>query len=265
MQPILVADLFEPLHDELIALLRGLTPDEWNARTVAGDWSVKDIAGHLLDSALRRLSFGRDEHRPNIAFEPNVWNAEWIAAMRRVSPRILLDMLDRYGRESSNYLASIDPNGTATFGVAWAGEETSAAWFDVARELTERWHHQQQTRLAVGAPPLTDPRWSRPVLETFLRALPHRYREVAPPPHTEISLRVRGAETYDFTLLRDAEAWSLWRGVTPAPAAGLDLDEETAWRALTRGMPAEETRRRAAVSGDTELVQPFFHTLAVMA
>ena len=37
------------------------------------------------------------------------------------------------------------------FGVAWAGEERSPAWFDVARELTERWHHQAHIRLATGA------------------------------------------------------------------------------------------------------------------
>ena len=33
-----------------------------------------------------------------------------------------------------------------------AGEAVSANWFDVAREFTERWHHQQQIRLAIGGP-----------------------------------------------------------------------------------------------------------------
>ena len=65
--------------------------------------------------------------------------------------------------------------------MAWAGESESQSWFDVARELTERWHHQQQIRLAAGAPPLDDPRWSGPVFETFLRALPFRYRDTAAP------------------------------------------------------------------------------------
>src|SRR3990170_4384967 len=38
--------LFAPLHDELIALLRDLSPDEWNAPTAAGDWTVHDVAAH---------------------------------------------------------------------------------------------------------------------------------------------------------------------------------------------------------------------------
>ena len=58
-EPILVAHLFAPLHDELLALLRSLTPDEWDAPTVAGAWTVKDVTAHLLDTCLRRLYAGR--------------------------------------------------------------------------------------------------------------------------------------------------------------------------------------------------------------
>jgi uncharacterized protein (TIGR03083 family) len=276
LEPIDTAPLFAPLGAELLGLLRSLRAEQWVLPTLCPGWQVRDIAAHLLDSGLRRIAIDRDGQAPPPPAEPihsyqdlvahlNRLNADWVRAMRRISPASLVSLMAVLEAELPPVFLALDPGARARFSVAWAGEEESQVWFDVARELTERWHHQQQIRLAVGAPPLTDPRWSRPVLETFLRALPHRYREVAPPPHTAIALRVRGAETYDFTLLREAEAWSLWRGVTPAPAAGLDLDEETAWRALTRGMPAEEARRRAAAAGDTDLVQPFFHTLAVMA
>ena len=54
LQPILTAHLFGPLNDELIALLLGLSPEEWNAPTVAGAWTVKVVAAHLLDTTLRR-------------------------------------------------------------------------------------------------------------------------------------------------------------------------------------------------------------------
>ena len=59
---ILVADLFPPLDGHLLALLRDLTPVDWGRPTVCVGWSVKDVAGHLLDTATRRLSFDRDRH-----------------------------------------------------------------------------------------------------------------------------------------------------------------------------------------------------------
>jgi hypothetical protein len=34
--------------------------------------------------------------------------------------------------------------------VAWAGEAESKNWFHVARDYSEKWHHQQQIREAVS-------------------------------------------------------------------------------------------------------------------
>ena len=72
---------------------------------------------------------------------------------------------------------SIDPFAPAHWAVAWAGEEPSAHWFDVGRDYTERWLHQQQIRDAVGAPPLTGREWLHPVLDLFVRARPVAYRD----------------------------------------------------------------------------------------
>src|SRR5262245_39689709 len=98
MEPILVADLFPPLYTELIALLRGLGADDWNRPTLCSRWSVHDIAAHLLDDDLRRLSFHRDGHRPPVGPQGpgdaalaefiNRLNAEWVTAARRLSPRV---------------------------------------------------------------------------------------------------------------------------------------------------------------------------------
>jgi len=59
--------------------------------------------------------------------------------------------------------------------VSWAGEEESANWFDTAREFTERWHHQQQIRLAVNKPGIVTREFYFPVLDCFMRALPYAY------------------------------------------------------------------------------------------
>ena len=60
--PLLTAHLFPTLDARLIDLLRSLTPDDWERQTVAPKWKVKDVAAHLLDTQLRKLSFGRDRY-----------------------------------------------------------------------------------------------------------------------------------------------------------------------------------------------------------
>jgi uncharacterized protein (TIGR03083 family) len=275
-----VGHLFPPLGRELVTLLRGLPPEAWSAPTVCRAWAVRDIAAHLLDTGLRRLSFGRDDHtrpppeRPITGYADlvaflNAANAEWVAAARRLSPRLLVDLLEWLEPQLAEHLASIDPDGQALFSVAWAGEETSAAWFDVARELTERWLHQQQIRLAVGAPPLADPELSRAVFDTFLRALPHAYAAVEAPVGARLQISIRGGQTYDYTLERTGGGWRLLAGVAasaaPAPSSRVTLDEEPAWLLLTRGLRPEEGRSRATIDGDAALADAFFHAVAVMA
>ena len=167
--PLITAHLFPTLDARLIDLLRSLAPDDWERQTIAPRWKVKDVAAHLLHTQLRKLSFGRDGYapspRPAIASDRDLvsfidrLNAEGVTVYRRLSPAVLIAWMEQTSREAAKYYASLDPFAPARFGVSWAGESVSANWFDIARELTERWHHQQQIRLAVGEPadPAPDP------------------------------------------------------------------------------------------------------------
>jgi len=268
LQPLLVTDRFAPLGASLIDLLRSLQEEQWNLPTVCPAWSVKDIAAHLLDTACRRLSPrppGRQfaDYRELVDFL-NDLNAQWVIAMRRLSPRLLTDFLDLVEPRLAEHLLALDP-WSPGIPVSWAGEAESQSWFDVARELTERWHHQQQIRLATGAPPLDDPLFSAPVLETFLRALPHRYRNVEAAEGASLVVRIEGRIPYTYTLRRLTSGWDLLQGEARDAAARIILDEEPAWLLLTKGMKGEAARERAAVEGDPQLAASFFDVVAVMA
>ena len=276
LAPTHVPHLFAPLGRDLVALLRGLSAEAWERAAVCRAWAVKDIAAHLLDTALRRLSVGRDGHRlappplPVTGYRDlvgflNGLNAEWVTALRRVSPQLLSELLAWVEPPLAEHLSAIDPWAPATFAVSWAGEESSPGWFDVARELTERWLHQQQIRLAVGAPPLAEPELSAAVFDTFLRALPHTFARRTAPPGTAIVLEVRGERAYAYTLERADRGWQLLAGAAAEPAARASLDEQTAWLLLTKGMPGAEARAHATITGDAALLAPFFDTIAVMA
>jgi uncharacterized protein (TIGR03083 family) len=275
VRPLLVADRFAPLGEQLIALLRSLREEQWSLPTVCPAWCVKDIAAHLLDTACRRLSAGRDrtrlpppersiaEYRDLVGFLDEL-NAQWVTAARRLSPHLLTDFMELVEPQLSEYFLTLDPWAPAGISVAWAGESESLTWFDVARELTERWHHQQQIRLAAGAPRLDDPHLSQPVLETFLRALPHRYRDVEAPAGASLTVRIEGRVPYLYTLSREPACWVLLAGEAADSAARIAIPEEPAWLLLTKGMKPEAARERASVEGDLRLAAPFFAVVAVM-
>ncbi len=87
-----------------------------------------------------------------------------------------LEMTDPLLYQHFKALPPFEPAGVS---VAWAGEAQSFNWFDIAREYTEKWLHQQHIREAVSRPVLAERRWLHPVLDTFMRALPYTYRGVA--------------------------------------------------------------------------------------
>jgi uncharacterized protein (TIGR03083 family) len=268
-------DLLPGLHSELMALLRRLGALDWAKPTACALWSVKDIVAHLLDTSLRRLSYGRDglDATPDRSVTTyaelvaylNRLNAEWIRAAQRLSPRVLIDFLDVTGPQLHAFFRSLDPHAPAAFGVAWAGEETSPNWFDIGREYTERWLHQQQIREAVGAPGLSARAWLHPTLDIFVRALPFTYREVRAEVGRSLRFEIRGEAGGVWTLVRGPESWRLFVGSAPAAAAGVSLDQEAAWKLFSKGLSIEEARKRIRIEGDSRLGQPVLGSLAVMA
>jgi hypothetical protein len=107
----------------------------------------------------------------------------------------------------ANFHESLDPFEKAAFTVSWAGEETSLNWFDTARELTERWHHQQQIWLATDRSGLMTPELYNPVLDCFLRALPYAYRHTQASDGTSILLEVSGECGGKWILLKEVDRW----------------------------------------------------------
>jgi uncharacterized protein (TIGR03083 family) len=275
LEPVLLFDRVGPLHTELIALLRGLGPGDWHRPTACALWSVRDITAHLLDDDLRRLSFHRDGQPPpaggaidgyaSLVAMINRMNAEWVAVARRMSPRVLIELLEVTGPMVVDLFRSIDPHAPAHWAVAWAGEQASAHWFDVGRDYTERWLHQQQIRDAVGAPPLTGREWLNPVLDLFVRAVPVAYRAVVREDGTAMRLAIEGPAGGDWTLRREAGTWHLLAGRHPAPDATVTMSDDTAWRLFSKGLGREAARGRIRVDGDQALGEVVLGALAVMA
>ena len=278
--PIKTAHLFRDLHVHLVTLLRGLAADDWNRPTVCSRWTVKDIASHLLDGCVRRLSAQRDRYVPPgdsprfasyeelLAYLDRL-NADWTAATRRVSPRVIVELLEVTGIALAEMFETADPFAPALFPVAWAGETHSLMWFDIAREYTERWHHQRQIVDAVGAATAIDePRLYHPVLDTFLRALPHAFCDVVAEEGTVVVVGITGPAGGDWRLRREDGAWQLLQAAGGPVAARVVMPQDVAWRVFTK------RRNRAAVlrafpsirlEGDENLGGRVLEVVSIMA
>lgn len=271
VEPILVVDLFEPMLDRLLQLLRHLSEQQWKSPTPCPGWTVKDIALHLLGDEMNQLSRGRDNDTSSLlppgldlVSRINRHNQLWVEATQRISSYLLCDLLDMTGHQVVHYFKSLDlmaMNGV----VSWAGPDPVPVWFDVAREYTERWHHQQHIREAVGQPGLTEPTFLTPVLDTFVRALPHTYRSIKAPDNTTIKLTIVGDAGKSLCLVSKEAHWSLFTETSLSPSATITIDQETAWRLFTKGIPKAKAMQNATIQGNEELATTLFEAVAIIA
>lgn len=272
--PILCAHLLRRVDEKLIELLRSLSASEWDAQTVAPRWKVRDVAAHLLDTVLRKLSIVRDSwdvERVDIRSPEDVvtfvnrLNEEGVTVYRRLSPPVLIDVMKMACEQSASFHESLDPFAPAAFGVSWAGEATSLNWFDTARELTERWHHQQQIRVATDRPGIMTPELYHPVLDCFLRGLPHLYRDTQAPPGTVVLVAIAGECGSQWLLSRQSSGWSLVRESPAQPVARVTIPQEIAWRVFTKGIDRDSARAQIKIEGDIDLASRVLDLTAIVA
>ena len=272
MKPILTAHLFPTVEARLLELLRSLAPDEWETRTVAPAWRVKDVAAHLLDTQLRKLSRVRDgyvtgppprfsSHGEFVAFI-DALNRAGVEMYGRLSPAVLISMMETASAQSGEFHQSLDPMAVAAFGVSWAGEERSPNWFDTAREFTERWHHQQQIRLATDRPGIMTRELYYPVLDTFMRALPFKYRDVSAEPGTYVRINVSGECGGSWYLYRDGDRWAQVDVPRGRRLSETTIPQEIAWRIFTKGIDRASAAGQVAITGDRNLGE---HVLGMVA
>jgi uncharacterized protein (TIGR03083 family) len=271
--PIHVLDRFEPLYDALFDVLSSLPSNRWERPTVCPGWTVKDISLHLLGGDLGILSRERDHYTPasqlisgwnDLVALINDLNALWVTATRRLSPRVVCDLLRVTGPQVIAYFQSLNLNALGN-PVSWAGPDPAPVWLDVAREYTERWHHQQQIREAIGAPGLTDPYYLTPAFETFVHALPRAYRDVPAPAGTCVVLTIIGAAGQTWCVYRDEQRWQLAVGQPQQASSTVIVPQDIAWRVFTKGLSPDDALPYVTFEGDRLLGYHVLDTLAVIA
>jgi hypothetical protein len=272
--PIDVVHLLPVLEGKLLDLLRSLTADEWQKQTIAKLWTVKDVAAHLLDGNIRILSILRDNYfgeQPVInSYQDllsflNQLNADWVRAMKRVSPQMLIFLHEMTGKPFCDYFKSIDPFAKSVFAVDWAGETESMNWMEIAREYTEKWLHQQQIRDAVNKPGLMTRELFYPFIDIFMLALPHTYRGISAEEGTIIKATVTTEIGGSWFLTRNHGKWMLSKDCNIIPNAEVVVDPDTSWKLFSKSLWPQQVRDKVIILGDQALGEAALSMVSVMA
>jgi uncharacterized protein (TIGR03083 family) len=272
-QPVLTVQLFPSLLGGLLEVLSALSAAEWAAQVPRKSWSVRDVALHLLGGDVGILSRGRDgftasnvnaRTKEELVRGLKALNDSWIDAGQRISPPLLCDLLRFTGDQATRYFESLDPSAPGER-VSWAGPQPAPNWLGIGREYTERWHHQQHIREAIGRPGFDDARYLKPALRLFMRALPEAYRGVEAPDGTAVAVTIAGESGDRWLLLREAQTWNLYTDTVERPDAAVVIPQQEAWKLFTRWLPKDEAFRGSEIRGDAALARRVFDTTAVIA
>jgi hypothetical protein len=266
--------LLPELDDLLLECLSALTPEQWNLQTVAKKWKAKDAVAHLLDGNIRTLSMLRDnyygESFSGSSYEDllqylNQLNADWVTAMKRVSPAMLLLLHQCTGKPYCDYYASLDPFGKAGFAVNWAGENESKNWMHIAREYTEKWLHQQQIRFAIGDSTLLQYKYYHPFLQTIMLALPYTFRDTDAREDTIVSVHIAGEAGGYWSLEKQNDGWRLSETKKDGPHAEVIIPQEIAWPLFSKSWRPDDVMDRITIIGDQQLAHKVLSMISFMA
>jgi uncharacterized protein (TIGR03083 family) len=265
--------LFSLERARLLTLLRTLEPADWRRPSPCPGWDVLGLTAHLVGVDFYLVSSQRDDHRGTVAPAELdeagfiAWlddlQIEWVHAARRLSPRLVVELLDW---TDDQVVEAVDAQDAAaqTARVAWASSDPVPVWLDQARELSERWIHRQQIMQALGRASDLRRDLAEPVLDGLRWAYPfrldaHQRREGA-----TVAIIVTGPEVnLRWELVDNGHGWQFHSALDGPLIAQLHMTTEQAWRLLSNNL--DPTLHGAVhTSGDPEIVAVLQRTRAII-
>ena len=276
--------LFAIENERLLCVLSSLSVADWQRPTRCPGWDVHGLALHLVGGSFSVVSWLRDGFRgtpaPNglddledldeqgfIGWLDGLQTA-WVEAARRVSPRLLIELLGWVSVVFDEALSSQDPSAVSAH-VSWAGNDPVPVWLDHARELSEKWIHRQQILEALGEPTDLRPDLARPVLEALRWAYPYRLgthtRELGTFVEIEILDELIGQR---WMLVSNGTGWVFDDGTPAARVEGvkvgsMSLSGEQAWRLPTNNYE-QAVHGIFHVAGEPDIVAALTNTRAII-
>lgn len=268
------AALFAVERDRLLSMLDDLLPDHWGYPSPCPGWSVLDLCAHLLGDDLGWLARQRDHHHGTVppagvdrldggfARWLDGLQDQWVSAVRRLSPRLVTEMLAWSGPQVVATLAAQDPT-RLDGSVSWASPGPVPVWLDQLREVSEQWIHRQQLLQALNRPSDLREDVAGPVFDVLRWAYPNCLRTIDRSDGDGVSIRVHGPVERAWHLVAEGGRWVFGPQPAPLVLAVLDVTTEQAWRLLTNNL-SPEGRRDLSASGDDYIIAAILEARAII-
>lgn len=219
--------------DDVVALLRSLSDDDWATPTDLPGWDVRAVAAHLAH--IETVLAGLEDDAEQVASTPGpartVVGAYTEAGVRARADRSPHELVDELEKAAATRLAALredpptDPAGTpdrTPGGVAWN-------WGTLlGNRILDVWMHDQDVRRAVGRPGGLDTAAARHTVGVLTGSFAYCVgKRVAPPDGTTVVLDVTGGHPAHLAVaMRDGRAVSL-PADPEVPTVTLRTDLET--------------------------------------
>src|SRR5262249_37452783 len=108
------------------------------------------------------------------------------------------------------------------------------------------------------------PKLYHPVLDCFMRGMPHHFQDVEAPAGTALLVEITGECGGCWHLSRGLSGWSLSLSPCGGLAAQVTIPQELAWRLFTKGTNRDSARGQVEIRGDHDLGERVLHLTAIV-
>ncbi len=187
---------YQEAMTDVIELLGGVTPSQWESPTPCPGWTVADIAAHLIDLDAMVVNGTAVDHEPSWDSLPHVKSESSKFTERGVDFRrgtSSTDLLEQLTSTSQELIKHIQLHGLE-FQVPWVKGELSVDQFLSLRTF-DIWVHEQDIRSALGVPGNLGGNPARTSAQRMISALPLIWgKKVGAHPGSIITLHITGPE-----------------------------------------------------------------------
>ena len=187
---------------------------------------------------------------------------EWVRAARRLSPTLVVELLEWAGPRLTRVLDGEDLTAQSSR-VSWAGPDPAPVWLDQLRELSEYWIHRQQILEALGRPADLDRALLRPILLGLRWAFAYRLSQVGLPSGDAVRITVGEPINESWLLVvSDPGTWDFSDDPTARVIAHASFSADEIWRLLTNNLA--KSAPELDMSGDQRAVAVLATTRAII-
>ncbi len=272
---IYILDKYKSLLDIFIPFLKNLSVTDWKRKTILPNWRVVEIVAHLLSGAIRKYSSilnyqsGNIKHQEKLSYNYlvnyiNTKNEKWVNILKDLNTNYLIELLNENYNRLISKLNELNPKHHFIHSVAWAGEDISKNWFDIAREYTELWHHQMQIREVFNDYKILEDYYFHDVINTFFMALPYHFKKLKVDNDYKICIKIIDMKNGNWILNKSKNLFTVINQPMNNNINIVEIEKSISWKIFTKAISHTKAKSLINYRGDESICLHILKMVCIM-